>query len=64
MEFTFIGPNIRLREWSSDTWHAVQLRCYEQFYNRSPWEKDNKSQMVKPILMKPTVLDQEHAILP
>ena len=26
--------------------------------NRSPWEKDHKSQIVKPILMKPMVLDQ------
>ena len=44
-------------------WHAVQLRCSEQTCNRSPWEKDPKSQMVKPILMKPVVLDQGHAML-
>ena len=29
----------------------------------SPWEKDHKSQMVKPILMKPRVVDQGHANL-
>ena len=45
-------------------WHAVQLRCFEQSYNRSPWEKDHKSQLVKQILMKPMVLDQGHVILP
>ena len=45
-------------------WHAVQLRCSEQSCNRSPWEKDHKSQMVKPILMKPAMLDQGHARLP
>ena len=39
-------------------WKVVQLRCSEQSCNRSPWEKDHKSQLVKPILMKPMVLDQ------
>ena len=32
--------------------------------NRSPWEKDHKSQMVKQILMKTAVLDQGHVRLP
>ena len=44
-------------------WHAVQLHYSEQSCNRSPWEKDHKSQMVKPIMMKPVVLDQGHARL-
>ena len=46
------------RKMTSDMWHAVQLRYSEQSYNRSPWEKDHKSQMVKQILMKPNFLDQ------
>ena len=40
------------------TWQAVQLSCSEESCNRSPWEKDHKSQLVKPILMKPMVLEQ------
>ena len=39
-------------------WHSVQLHCDEQSCNRSPWENDHKSQLVKPILMKPMVLEQ------
>ena len=39
---------------------GVQLRCSEQSCNRSPWENNHKSQLVKPILMKPMVLDQGH----
>ena len=31
---------------------------------RSSWEKDHKSKMVKPILIKPMLLDQGHARLP
>ena len=64
MEFNFGGPNFRLRRWTSDTCHAIQLRCFEQSCNRSPWEKDHKTQMVKPILMKPMVLDQIHVRFP
>ena len=30
----------------------------EQSYNRSLWENDNKSQLVKPIMMKLMVLEQ------
>ena len=53
-----------LQKGHSDTWHAVQLHCSEQSSNRSPWEKDHKSKMVKQILMKPMGLDQGHARLP
>ena len=64
MDCKFYGMNIRLRRLTSDTWHAIQLRCFEQSCNRSPWEKDHKSQMVKPIMMKLVVFDQEHSMLP
>ena len=64
MDFNFGGMNFRTRRGNRDTWHAVQLRCSEQSCNRSPWEKDHKSQMVKPIMMKPMVLDQGHERLP
>ena len=30
MDFNFVGPKIRLRRWTSDTWHSIQLRCSEQ----------------------------------
>ena len=45
-------------------WHAVQLRYFEQSCDRSPWEKDHQSQMLKQILIKPMVLDPGHARLP
>ena len=61
---TLCGLKFRLRGWTSDTWQAVQLHYSEQSCNRSPWEKDHKSQMVKPILMKPMVLDPGHPRLP
>ena len=64
MDFTFCGPNFWTWRWTSDMWHVVELCCSEQSCNRSPWEKDHKSQMVKPILMKPVMLDQGHARLP
>ena len=35
----------------------------EQSCNMSPWENDHKSQLVKPILMKPIVLDEGHVRL-
>ena len=49
---------------NSDTWQSVQLRCYEQSCNRSPWEKDHKSQLVKKILIETMVFDQGHVSLP
>ena len=64
MDFNFGGMNIRLRRWTSDTCHAVQLLCSEHSCNMSPWENDPKSKMVKPILIKPIMLDQGHARLP
>ena len=45
-------------------WHAVQIRYSEQSCNKSPWEKDHKSQMMKQILIKHVLLDQRHARLP
>ena len=64
MDITFYGSNFRTKRWHNDTRQAVQLCCSEQSYNRSPWENDHKSQLVKPILMKPMVLDQGYARLP
>ena len=61
MDFKFCGPNFRTRRWNSDMWQAIQLHCFEQSCNRSPWENDHKYQLVKPILMKPMVLDERHA---
>ena len=39
-------------------WQSIQIRCSEQSCNKSPWENDHKSQLVKPILMKLMVLEQ------
>ena len=66
MEWTIIscGPIFRLKRQTSDTWKSVQLRCSEESSNRSPWENNHKSELVKPILMKPMVLDQEHTRIP
>ena len=64
MECTFGCQNITLIRSTSDMWHAIKLHCSEQSFNRSPWEKDHKSQMVKPIMMKPVVEDQGQARLP
>ena len=36
----------------------------EQSCNRSPRENDHKSQLVRPILMKPMVLEHGHVRLP
>ena len=42
---------------NSDTWQSVQVHYVEQSWNKSPWENAHKSQLVKPILLKPIVLE-------
>ena len=47
-----------------DTWKSVQIRYAEQSWNKSPWKNAHKSQLVKPILVKPMVLEREQTRLP
>ena len=64
MDCTLCGKSFRPRRWNNDTWKSVQVRYVEQSSNRSPWENSNKSQLVKPILLKPTVLERGQSRLP
>ena len=64
MDFNLCGKIFRSLSWNSDMWQSVQLRYVEQAWNKSPWENDHKSQLVKPILMKPMVFEKEHARIP
>ena len=64
IDCTICGTNFRTLRSTNDMWHAIQLHYSEQSYNRSPWENDHKSKLVKPILMKPIVLEQGQMRLP
>ena len=57
MEYNLFDPSFRPRRGNNDMWQSVQLCCFEQSCNRSPWENDHKSKFVKPHLLKPMVWD-------
>ena len=64
MDFTFCGKSFKPRRWKKDTWKFVQVFYAKQSWNRSPWENSHKSQLVKPILLKPAVLERGQTSLP
>ena len=58
MEFCLCGKIFKPQRWNSDTWKYVQVFYAEQSWNKSPWEKYHKFQLVKQILLKPAVLER------